>query len=48
MASAPSSLTGSLFVPQSTTPQSLTQILKLIDQYGLTEAHKGHLLHKLN
>ena len=47
LASTPSHLSGSLFVPQST-PQSLTQILKLIDQYGLTEAHKGHLLQKLN
>lgn len=29
-------------------PQNLTTVLKLIDQYGLTEVNKGYLVNKIN
>ena len=44
---ASSSQPASPFVrPQQ--PQNLTTVLKLIDQYGLTEVNKGYLVNKIN
>ena len=43
---ASSSQSSSIFL-RSQPPQNLTSILKLIDQYGLTEVNKGYLLNKI-